>query len=107
MKIDQMAKLDDVVIRDVAEIMQDIANGETPILLTDLPSSGLIPSPRGKPLHKRVPFRWASRGCRGVKLPVLRTPTGLATTQSRVIQFLTALSEPARMATHSRKKGGQ
>lgn len=73
-------------------MLADLERGETPILLTDLPSSGLIPAPRGKPLHKRVPFRWASRGCRGVKLAVLRTPTGLATTRSQVIAFLAALS---------------
>lgn len=88
-------------------ILSDIESGETPILLTDLPSSGLVPTPRGRPLHKRVGFRWASRGCRGVKLPVVRTPSGMATTRSQVIRFLAELSGGNTAPRPSRRAAAQ
>jgi hypothetical protein len=73
-------------------ILNDLETGEQPVLLAALRDETYLPRPGGRKLDKSVPFRWATRGCRGVKLEVLRTPTGLTTTRSAVLRFFAALS---------------
>jgi hypothetical protein len=73
-------------------ILNDLEAGEEPVLLTALRDQTYLPRPRGRKLDKSVPFRWAKRGSDGVKLEVIRTPTGLTTTRSAVLRFFAALT---------------
>lgn len=42
----------------------------------------------GKPVSPSTIFRWARKGVRGVKLPVLFTPTGAVTSEKACRHFL-------------------
>lgn len=54
----------------------------------------------GKPISTATMFRWASRGCQGVTLQVLRTPRGTFTSQDAINEFL-------RRVDQSRRGNGQ
>jgi hypothetical protein len=80
-----------------SSILQDLENGEEPILLADLPQQSFMPRARGRkgqrrPLHWSVPFRWSASGKNGVKLDALETPSGKVTTRSAVLRFFARLS---------------
>ena len=88
-------------------IHDDLLSGEAPIGLGDLTGESYIPRRGGKTLHRSIPFRWASRGTRGIRLEVVRTPSGLCTTRSAVLRFFAALTDPAPQPprrTHRRRE---
>ena len=80
-------------------ILEDLERGEPPLPLIELAGQSFMPRRNGKPLHKRVPFRWVSAGIRGegehpIRLEAVRTPAGLATTRSAVLRFFRLLTDP-------------
>jgi hypothetical protein len=77
----------------VNEVLADIASGEEPIPLTQLPSHSWIPKKRGgrKPDVSGI-FRWSSRGLRGHRLETIRCGGAMRTTPSAVLRFYARLS---------------
>jgi hypothetical protein len=80
-------------------ILEDLERGEQPIPIIELAGQTFMPRRNGKPLHKRVAFRWVSAGIRGegehpIRLEAVRTPAGLATTRAAVMRFFRLLSDP-------------
>ena len=62
------------------------------IPLADLPKR-IPPAPGGRRLHAHVPYRWASRGLRGVVLKTVTLPgTGKVTTIAWYCEFVQALT---------------
>src|SRR5687768_9902303 len=77
---------------DRTGILDDLAAGESPILLADLRNQSFIPRPGGRKPDKSCAFRHAKRGVAGHRLEAVKTPAGLATTRSAYFRFLAALS---------------
>jgi hypothetical protein len=76
------------VVPTAGSILDDLASGETSIVLARLRHQPFMPSGRGgRPLNPCVIFRWASTGKAGIKLETLQTPTGMITTKSAVLRF--------------------
>ena len=46
----------------------------------------------GRQPRRETIYRWAIRGCRGIKLETLRMPAGLATTEAAGRRFLSRLN---------------
>ena len=84
------------------KILNDLQQGETPILLGKLPAETFMPRRHRKALDKSIPFRWASVGKNGVKLETIKTPTGISTTKSAVLRFFAALTDPAAAPSSAR-----
>ncbi len=66
--------------------------------LTEVPSiePEIIPRPRGgRKLAISTVYRWATRGCRGVKLEVLRAGGTMCTTRSAVLRFYDGVTRVA------------
>ena len=49
-----------------------------------------------KPISTATIYRWAKRGCCGVKLEVLYTPDGAVTSRAAVMEFLAAVDKARR-----------
>ena len=76
-------------------IESDLQAGDALVLLAHLRNQNYMPSGRnGKRLDKSVPFRWATRGCRGIVLETISTPGGKCTTKSALLRFYSALTGP-------------
>lgn len=74
----------------------DLAS-ETLESLTDLVRWDRIPRRRGgKKLHVSTLFRWASRGCRGVKLETVRVGGTLCSSRDALARFFERLSAADR-----------
>jgi len=50
------------------------------------------PRRRGKKVHVSTVFRWALRGCRGIRLEVVDTPSGLCTSLPALQRFFDRLT---------------
>jgi hypothetical protein len=89
----------------VGSILDDIANGESPFLFSDLRRQPWMPRPKGRDTEPYVLVRWASRGVGGHRLETIRVPGGRASTKSAVLRFfarLSGVSAPAR--THGQRE---
>jgi hypothetical protein len=73
-------------------IIDDLGQGETAILLSQLRDEPFMPRSSGRKLDKSVAFRWAKSGVGGVTLESLKTPTGIITTRSATLRFFGRLS---------------
>jgi hypothetical protein len=89
--------------RDVAltDILADIARGETPFSLAELPKQPFVPRKNGRKLHPSTAFRWAQRGVRGQRLEVARCGGALCTTPSAVARFFARLSGAAAIVNRT------
>jgi hypothetical protein len=84
----------------IPNVLQDVDEGQPLVPLTDLDKparldgqlKALIPKRTGKLPHISAWFRYASRGCRGVKLETIRTARGLCTTAGSIRRFYCRLS---------------
>jgi len=65
---------------------------ETLVSLGDVPS--LLPSRRGRRVHRATVYRWAAKGVGGVRLDVLRIGGSLFTSEQAVARFLEAQNAP-------------
>ena len=72
--------------------MIDLIN-ETLVPLAEVPE--LLPRRRnGKPIHTSTVFRWATRGCRGVRLEVVRIGGRLYISSESLQRFAQRLTDP-------------
>jgi hypothetical protein len=85
---------------------------ETTFPLTDVPKH-LPPRSGGKRVHVATPFRWASRGVRGIRLEVVRLGGRTYTSEEALLRFFQRIStttaaksiETAAVATPLRNEG--
>lgn len=57
----------------------------------------LLPRRRGRGVAPSTIWRWISRGCRGIHLRALRTPSGWVTTPAAIREFLAAVDAAMRV----------
>src|SRR5688572_4943135 len=82
-----------------ANVLADIAAGEEPIPMTELPGHPAVPKRRGHRPHISACFRWASRGLRGYRLESARVFGVISTTPSAIARFNARLNGVAPTAT--------
>lgn len=70
-------------------------DGDELILLSDVPRLDWMPKRRGKRLSVASVYRWVRRGVRGKKLATVRTPSGMATTETALKEFISELNDQA------------
>jgi hypothetical protein len=73
-------------------VLADLADGDAPIALSELPAHPAIPKKRGRRPHVSAVFRWASRGLRGHQLETARCGGVICTTRSALARFYARLS---------------
>lgn|GEM_PF-822358 len=61
-------------------------------LITLTEATRYCPRRRGRKVHVSTIFRWALRGCRGIRLEVLDTPSGLCTSLPALQRFFDQLT---------------
>ena len=68
---------------------------ETPIRLQEVPRLKWLPGRRaGSSLNVSTVFRWAQRGCRGMRLETIRIGGALCTSEDALKRFFARLSAP-------------
>jgi len=61
-------------------------------LITLTEATRYCPRRRGRKVHVSTVFRWALRGCRGIRLEVMDTPSGLCTSLPALQRFFERLT---------------
>ena len=73
-------------------VLADIADGDEPLPLAEVPAHPAVPKKRGHRVHVSAVFRWASRGLRGHKLETARCMGVICTTKSAISRFNSRLN---------------
>lgn len=73
-------------------INDDLEAGEQAYSIREIPSLPEVPRHDGKKLNRKVGYRWATAGVKGIRLETLNTPSGRITTRRAIRRFFAALS---------------
>jgi hypothetical protein len=88
-----------------SNIKEDLAAGQEPILLSDLPRQSWMPKRSGRALHVSSIFRWVHRP--GARLEVIKTPGGLVSTKNACLRFFAALQQPDKQPPQPSRSPGR